>query len=315
MENIDKVADSINKDLGKDIAFSGKDFDREIESISTGIKSLDDAIGIGGLPKGRIVEVHGLQSTGKSSLCFGIISSFQKQGLSCAYIDAEYAFSVDHAKTIGIDMDKLLMIQPDCGEEAFSIMEKLIRDKSVQLIVLDSISALVPRADVESEMGKNQMGGQARLVAAGLRKLIGPLSKSGCIIILINQLRANILGGQYDPYIITGGMALRFYSSVMIELKRGKAIVTGDEVRGITIPIKIKKNKVGLPARECEVELTFADGFAEGNDVFNLAVDKGIIVKTGNTYFYGETKLGLGSKAKKYLAENPETLEQIKAKL
>jgi len=317
MSNLSKVAESINKIAGKVIAFSATDISgKEIEVISTGIKSLDDAIGVGGLPKGKIIEVHGLQSTGKSSLCLGIIANFQKANLNCAYIDAEYSFSLSHAQNLGVNTDELLIVQPDSGEEAFTVLEKLVRDGDSQLIVVDSASALVPQGDIEADMGKNMMGSQARLISYGLRKLIGPISKSGCIVIFINQLRANILGGQYDPYIVTGGMSLKFYTSIMLELKRGKAIISSDEVKGITIPIKIKKNKVGPPAKECEVELHFADGFKENADVFNLAVGKDLIRKEGNTFFYGEIKLGVGAnRAKKYLEDYPETMAEILTKI
>lgn len=317
MNNLQDAAGDINKLIGKLIAFTGSEkLEQKVDAISTGITPLDSVIGIGGLPRGRIVEIHGLQSSGKTSLCLAIISKFQKNGMPCAYIDAEYSFDFDHAKTFGVDTDNLLLLQPDCGEEAFEAMEKLVRDKSVQLIVVDSVPALIPRPEAEAEIGKPQMGGQARLMAAGLRKLIGPVNKNGAIVIFINQLRQNIMGGQYDPYTLPGGMALRFFSSLMLELKRDSAIKSGDTLIGYEIRVRVKKNKVGTPAGECTVHLMFKNGFSGEADILDIAEKLGIVTRVGNTYYFGEIKLGTGvGKARKYLKDNPDITETIKLQL
>ena len=315
MKSLQNIIDNINKLIGKDVAFIGDGVEK-VDAEATGLLPLDYAIGIGGLPKGRIIEVHGLQSTGKSSLCLAIIAAFQKKGLLCSYVDAEYAYSKEYAQKMGVDTDKLLLLKVDCGEEAFEVMERLIKESGVKLIVVDSVSALVPRPEAEAEYGKPQMGGQARLMASGMRKLVGPVSKNGAIIIFINQLRQNIMGGQYDPYTLPGGMALRFYSSVMMELKKEKALMKGDKIVGYPIHIKIKKNKVGLPGEECEVQLFFSSGFSGESDILSMGEKAGLITKDGNTYFSGEIKLGVGqNKARQYLVDNPLVAEDLRAKL
>jgi recombination protein RecA len=317
MNNLQEAAHDINKAIGKLIAFTGADKEEQkVEALPTGILPLDTVIGIGGLPKGRIIEIHGLQSSGKTSLCMQIISQYQKRGLNCAYVDAEYSFNFDHAHTFGVDTDNLLLLQPDCGEEAFEAMEQLVRNKTAQVIVVDSVPALVPRPEAEAEIGKPTMGGQARLMAQGLRKLIGPINKNGAIIIFINQLRQNIMGGQYDPYTLPGGMALRFYSSVMLELKKDKAIVSGETLLGYEIRVRVKKNKVGTPAGECMIHLMFKDGFSAEADVLEAAEKLEIITRAGNTFYFGETKLGVGlNRVRTFLKDNPEIMAQIQDRL
>lgn len=310
------IADDINKSAGKKIAFLGKDSsNQKIEVVKTGILPLDGALMCGGLPKGRILEVHGLHSTGKTSLCLAFISSFQKQGLSCAYVDAEYSFNFDHAKTYGVDTDQLLLVQPDCGEEAFTAMEKLIQD-GTQLIIVDSVSALMPKPEAEADFGTAQIGGQARLMASGLRKLVPVVAKKGAIIVFINQLRVNIMGGQYDPFTLPGGQALRFYSSVMMKMNKSQKIMVGEQLVGFNISVKIEKNKVGKPGEICDIQLRFDSGWSAEADILDLGMKANLITKKGSTYFYGDFKLGIGqNKVQNYLRDTPELASEIKSKL
>ncbi len=310
------ILEEINKEAGERIAFTGKDINQEIEAVPTGMMPLDQAIGCGGLPKGRIIEIHGLPSSGKTSLCLGITASYQRHGLTCAFVDAEYALNIEHAKKMGVDTDKLLIIQPDTGEQAFEAIEKLVREDAAQFIVVDSASALVPRAIIEAETGKPTMGSQARLISQGLAKLIGPVSKRGTIVIFLNQMRMNIMGGTYDPYTVTGGMALRFYATIIMQLYRDKALMQGEELKGYSIKVKIKKNKVGNPAEECNVDLFFDTGFSTESDLLIFGEKSGIISHIGNTYKYGEVKLGSSqNKAREFLTENPQIATEILSQL
>lgn len=310
------IVSEINKSAGKTIAFEGSDVDQNVTAMPTGILPLDAALGIGGLPKGRMIEIHGLQSTGKTALTLAIIAKFQKDGMTCAFVDAEYALNIQHAKSLGVDTDKLIVIQPDCGEEAFDAVEKLVRQKGAEFIVVDSVPALVPRGQIEAEIGKPSMASQARLMSAGLSRLAGPVKKNNATIVFISQMRMNIMGGQYDPYTVPGGMAMRFYTSIILELKREKAVSVGDNLIGYNIRIKVKKNKVGKPGTDCLVQLEFEGGFSAEADLLNLALDAGLIVRKGNTYFFGDTKLGIGeNRAKESLAKNPETAEAVRAQL
>jgi|ERR1035437_3822945 recombination protein RecA len=312
MKTLEQNAKELNKQFGNVAFYEGQ----EIEFEPTGLLPLDYAIGLGGLPVGRIIEVHGQFSCGKTSLCLAIISNFQKRDIPCAFIDAEYAHSAKHAASMGVDNSKLLLIQPDFGEQAFEIMEKIIKDGTAKLIVVDSVSALTPKSEAEAEFGKPQMGSQARLMATGMRKLVGLISKQKAIVIFINQLRMNIMGGQYDPYTLPGGQSLKHYSSVMMELKKEKALMKGDKIVGYPIHIKIKKNKVGLPGEECEVQLFFSSGFSAEASILDLGEKAGLIKKDGNTYFSGEIKLGVGqNKARQYLIDNPLVAEELRAKL
>ncbi len=319
MKETKDIVDEINQLAGKDIAIWGDhDSVDKVDPLPTGILPLDWAIGIGGLPKGRIVEIKGLPSTGKSSLCLGIIKNAQKSGIQCAYIDAEFALDMDFAEKLGVKVEDLAIIRPDCGEEAFTAIDKLLRDKSVGLIIVDSISGLVPRGDIEAEVGKYMIGSQARMVSMELRKIVGPLSKSGAVIIFINQYRMNILGGQYDPYTTPGGMSLRFYTSVSLEIKRDGIVKQGDEPIGYSALINIKKNKVGRPNGKCNVTFLFDEGFSASADIIDMGEKSGVILREGNSYFYGKDKLGVSlNKTRDYLKENPviadEILQKIKA--
>ena len=313
MQSVEKTAKDLNKHFGVDVAFYEG---QKIEFEPTGLLPLDYAIGLGGLPVGRIIEVHAQFSSGKTSLCLAIIANFQKKNIPCAFIDAEFAFSAKHATSMGVDTSKLLMIQPDYGEQAFEIMEKLIKDGTAKLIVVDSVSALTPKSEAEAEYGKPTMGAQARLMASGMRKLIGIVSKQKVIVIFINQLRMNIMGGQYDPYTLPGGQALKHYSSVMMELKKEKALMKGDKIVGYPIYIKIKKNKVGVPGEDCTVNLFFSGGFSSESDLLSIGEKAGLITKVGNSIFLGEIKLGVGqNKAREFLVANPDIAQELLAKL
>lgn len=309
------IVSSINDAASKEIAFYGKDWKgQDIEVMPTGMLPLDYALGIGGLPVGRVVEIHGLQSTAKTSLCLGIIAHLQKQGIACAFADAEYALNMNHARKIGVDTDELLVIRADTGEEFFEAIEKVIKQNAAKFIVVDSVSALVPRSELEADVNKPTMGGQARLMASGLRRLVGPLAKAGATLVFINQLRANIMGGQYNPYIVTGGMALQFYSTIMLELKRGDALKRGETQIGAEVIIHVKKNKVGNPNERCTVTFMFEEGFSAEADLLAIGEKAGVISHEGNTYSFSGEKLGIGqNKAREYLTANPAIGEAVLA--
>lgn len=316
-KNKSDIVSELNKMMGKDIAFYGDDVDtEEVEVVPTGMLPLDWALGAGGLPKGRIIDLFGLPSAGKSSLCLGIIANAQKNGKKCVYIDAEYCFDSAYAKKLGVDTSKLMVLRVDCGEEAFEAMDTLIREKEADIIVVDSISALVPKSEMESEVNKPSIGTQAKLISNGIRRMLANMQKSGTIVIFINQLRMNIMGGQYDPYITTGGMALRFYASVRMEVKRVNVVSVGEEQVGYVAAINIKKNKVGRPGQKCETTFLFDEGFSAQADIIELGVKSGIVVRTGNSYFYDGNKIGNSiAKARDFLKENPELSDEILEKI
>lgn len=314
--NLEKAAEEINKKKGEVIAFTGASGGRrlDIEAMSTGIPNLDLELGVGGLPKGRICEIYGQPSSTKTSMALFMIGSAQKQGISCAFIDAEFSLDLDHARAMGVDTDNLLIIRPDCGEEALDAIESLV--DSVKFIVVDSVSALVPRGDVEADMGTSQMGSQARLLAYSLRKLINPIGKAQAVVLFINQLRVNIMGGQWDPYMRPGGQALRFYTSVVIELKKTEALKRGDELIGYTTKFSIKKNKVGKPNGAGELEYFFDRGFVGQLDPLEAGERAGLIRKEGITYYYGDQKLAAGrDKARAALEANPSLLSSLSEEL
>lgn len=312
MKTAEDIVKAINAISGEKIAKWGDDetIDK-VEFLSSGMLPLDLAIG-GGLPKGRILEVKGLFSTGKSSLCLNIIKNLQKQDIQCIYIDAEYTLDVDFATQLGVDLEKLVVIQPNCGEDAFAAIDKIVRGDKPSFIVVDSVSGLVPRGDIEAEPGKYMIGSQAKLMSMEIRKILKPLSKSGSILVFINQLRMNIAVGSYTPYTTPGGMALRFYTSVSIEIRRNGVLKKGDEITGYTAKLKITKNKVGKPNGECEVTFMNEGGFSTESDVITLGEQTGIITKEANSYFYKGEKIG-GSlnKARDYFKSNPNLAQEI----
>jgi len=290
----------------------------QVESVTTGCLSLDMALGVGGVPRGRIIEVFGPESSGKTTLAQHIVAEVQKQGGTAAFVDAEHALDPDYAKKIGVNVDELLISQPDTGEQALEIVETLVRSNGVDVIVVDSVAALTPKAEIEGEMGDQHMALQARLMSQALRKLAGIISKSKTILIFINQTRHKIGVFFGNPETTTGGNALKFYSSVRIEVRRAAQIKQGDKFIGNRTKAKIVKNKVAAPFRTCEFDIMYNEGISISGDVLDIGVEKSIIKKSGNSYSYedakeGEIKFGVGREnAKQYLKDNPKLINKIK---
>ena len=288
----------------------------EIESIPTGCLSLDIALGIGGVPRGRIVEVYGPESSGKTTLTQHIVAEAQKMGGTAAFIDAEHALDPEYAKKIGINIDELLISQPDTGEQALEILETLVRSNAVDVIVVDSVAALTPKAEIEGDMGASHMGLQARLMSQALRKLAGIVAKTNCCVIFINQTRMKIGVVFGNPETTTGGMALKFYSSVRIEVRRAAQIKQGDRVVGNRAKVKVVKNKVAAPFRTTEFDIMYNEGISIAGDMLDMGIQFGVITKSGNTHSYKETKLGVGrEKAKMALHENPKLMKEIRKEI
>ena len=283
-----------------------------IESIPTGSISIDYALGVGGMPRGRVIEVFGPESSGKTTLALQVIAQVQKLGGMAAFVDAEHALDAAYAKKLGVDLENLLVSQPDNGEQALEIVEVLIRSNGVDVVVVDSVAALVPRAEIEGEMGDAQMGLQARLMSQALRKLTGAVSKSKTCLIFINQLREKIGVMFGNPETTTGGRALKFYASVRVDIRRIAAIKDGDNVVGGRTRVKIVKNKVAPPFREAEFDVMYGEGISREGDLLDLAVDKRIIEKSGTWFAYSGERLGQGREnAKAFLRENPELFKKI----
>ena len=287
-----------------------------VEAIPTGSLSLDIALGIGGVPKGRIIEIYGPESSGKTTLALHIVAEAQKRGGEVAFIDAEHALDPTYARALGVDIDSMLISQPDTGEQGLEITEALVRSGALDVIVVDSVAALVPRAEIEGEMGDSYVGHQARLMSQALRKLAGSIAKTNCVVIFINQLREKV-GVMYGyPEVSTGGRALKFYSSVRIDVRRIEAIKSGSEVVGNRTRAKIVKNKVAPPFREAEFEILYGEGISKWGEMVDLAVRLDIIQKSGSWFAMGETRLGQGRDAvKQFLQDNPEQAEKIEAEI
>ena len=287
-----------------------------IDSIPTGAISIDYALGIGGMPRGRVIEIFGPESSGKTTLALQVIAQAQKTGGMAAFVDAEHALDAAYAKKLGVDLDNLLVSQPDNGEQALEIVEVLIRSGGVDVVVVDSVAALVPRAEIEGEMGDAQMGLQARLMSQALRKLTGVVSKSKTCLIFINQLREKIGVMFGNPETTTGGRALKFYSSVRIDIRRIASIKDGDTVVGGRTRVKVVKNKVAPPFREAEFDVMYGEGISREGDLLDLAVDKRIVEKSGTWFAYGGERLGQGREnAKTFLRENPDTFKVIEERV
>jgi len=287
-----------------------------IDFISTGSISLDIALGIGGVPKGRVIEIYGPESSGKTTLATHIIAEAQRKGGIAAFIDAEHAFDQFYAKKLGVDTDNLLISQPDNGEQALEIADNLIRSGAIDVIVIDSVAALVPKSEIEGEMGDSKMGLHARLMSQALRKLTGTISKTGCCCIFINQLRDKIGVMFGNPETTTGGNALKFYASVRLDIRRISQIKDSDEVSGNRVKVKIVKNKVAPPFRVAEFDVMFGEGISKNGEIVDLGVDFGIIKKAGSWYSYGDTKLGQGRDAvKQLLSDNPELADELEVKI
>jgi recombination protein RecA len=315
---IELAVGQIEKQFGKGsiMRLGAKDVVAQIPAISTGSVSLDYALGIGGVPRGRVIEIFGPESSGKTTLSLQIIAEAQKLGGMAAFVDAEHALDAQYARKLGVDLENLLVSQPDNGEQALEIVEVLVRSGGVDVIVVDSVAALVPRAEIEGEMGEAQMGLQARLMSQALRKLTGIVSKSKTSLIFINQLREKIGVMFGNPETTTGGRALKFYSSVRIDIRRIGAIKDGDVVVGGRTRVKVVKNKVAPPFREAEFDVMYGEGISKEGDLLDLAVDKKIVEKSGTWFAYSGERLGQGREnVKQFLKDNPATFKAIEEKV
>ena len=309
--------DKIDKSYGKgSIMKLGDDKVEEVDVIPTGSIGLNYALGVGGYPRGRIIEIYGPESSGKTTLAIHAIAEAQKQGGIAAIIDAEHAFDRFYAEKLGVDVNSLLIAQPDCGEQALEIADQLIRSSAIDIIVIDSVAALTPKAEIEGEMGESKMGLQARLMSQALRKLTATISKTNTCCIFINQLRdkLGVLFG--TPETTTGGNALKFYASVRIDIRRIGQIKNGEDVLGNMTRVKVVKNKVAPPFRKTEFEILFGEGISRNGEIVDLGVQFGIVKKSGSWFSYGDTKLGQGRDAvKQIIADNPELAEELETKI
>ena len=288
----------------------------DVEVIPTGSLTLDMALGVGGLPRGRVIEIYGPESSGKTTVALHVVAEAQKMGCEAAFIDAEHALDHVYAKKLGVDIDNLIVAQPDTGEQALDIAEALVRSGALDVIVVDSVAALVPKAEIEGDMGDSHVGLQARLMSQALRKLTAVISKSNCVVIFINQLREKIGVMFGNPETTTGGRALKFYSSVRMDVRRIEALKQAGEIIGNRTRIKVVKNKVAPPFKEAEFDIMFGKGISKEGDVLDLAAGLGIIVKSGAWYAYKDAKIGQGREnAKQYLRDNPEILEEVETQV
>ena len=317
MKALQLTLDKLEKSYGKGTIMKLGDTAIEpIEVISTGSLGLDIALGVGGLPKGRVVEIYGPESSGKTTLAIHAIAESQKKGGIAAFIDAEHAFDRFYAKKLGVDVENLLISQPDNGEQALEIADNLIRSGAIDILVIDSVAALVPKSEIEGEMGDSKMGLQARLMSQALRKLTGTISKTGCCCIFINQLREKIGVMFGNPETTTGGNALKFYASVRLDVRRISQIKDSDEVSGNRVKVKIVKNKVAPPFLIAEFDIMFGEGISKAGEIIDLGVEHNIIKKAGSWFSYGETRLGQGRDAvKQLIMDNPELMEELEVKI
>ncbi len=323
MSNTDKLKalkltiDKIDKDFGKgSVMMMNERPDKQMEVISTGSIGLDVALGIGGLPKGRVVEIYGPESSGKTTIATHVIAEAQKKGGICAIIDAEHAFDSNYAQKLGVDIDNLLISQPDYGEQALEIADRLILSGALDVVVIDSVAALVPKGELEGEMGDSKMGLQARLMSQALRKLTATISKTNTICIFINQLREKIGVMFGNPETTTGGNALKFYASVRLDIRRAAQIKDGDEAIGNHVKVKVVKNKVAPPFRSAEFDIIFGEGISKVGEIIDMGVELGIVNKSGSWFSYSGNKLGQGREAVKSLLQDNEGLaSEIEAKI
>lgn len=309
--------DKLEKSYGKGVVMKMDDDSiLNVDSISTGSLGLDVALGVGGLPKGRVVEIYGPESSGKTTLAMHCIAEAQRNGGICAFVDAEHAFDKFYAEKIGIDTNEMLISQPDDGEQALEIADNLIRSGAIDVIVIDSVAALVPRAEIEGDMGDSKMGLHARLMSQAMRKLTGSINKTGCICIFINQLREKIGVMFGNPETTTGGNALKFYASVRLDIRRIGSIKDGVDIIGNRVKVKVAKNKVAPPFRIIEFDIMYGKGISKVGEILDLGVENGVIQKSGSWFSYGETRLGQGRDAvKNLLLDNPELAEELEVKI
>ncbi|MGB1032038.1 MAG: recombinase RecA [Flavobacteriales bacterium] len=309
--------DKLEKTYGKGTVMKlGDEAVEKIDVIPTGSLTLDAALGVGGFPKGRIIEIYGPESSGKTTLAIHAIAEAQKIGGICAFIDAEHAFDKFYAESLKVDTENLLISQPDNGEQALEIADNLIRSGAIDLLIIDSVAALTPRAEIEGEMSDSQVGLQARLMSKALRKLTSTISKTGCCCIFINQLREKIGVMFGNPETTTGGNALKFYSTVRLDIRRSSQIKDGDKIIGNRTKVKVVKNKIAPPFRRAEFDIMYGKGVSKTGEVLDLGVENNIIKKSGSWFSYGETKLGQGRDAVKQLLEdNPELMDELEVKI
>src|SRR6202163_3752704 len=309
--------DKIDKDFGKgSVMMMNEKSTEPMEVISTGSIGLDVALGIGGLPRGRVIEIYGPESSGKTTIATHVIAEAQKKGGMCAFIDAEHAFDRFYAKKLGVDVENLLISQPDNGEQALEIADNLIRSGAIDILVIDSVAALVPKAEIEGEMGDSKMGLHARLMSQALRKLTGTISKTNTICIFINQLREKIGVMFGNPETTTGGNALKFYASVRLDIRRMAQIKDGEEAIGNRIKVKVVKNKVAPPFRAAEFDIVFGEGISKVGEIVDMGVELAIIQKSGSWFSYGSDRLGQGrDTVKQLLHDNPELATEIEIKI
>lgn len=309
--------DKLEKSYGKGVVMKmGDQRVENVDVIPSGSLGLDIALGIGGFPRGRVIEIYGPESSGKTTIAMHAIAEAQKKGGLAAFIDAEHAFDKTYAENLGIDTANLLISQPDNGEQALEIADNLIRSGAIDIIVIDSVAALVPKAEIEGEMGDSMMGLQARLMSQALRKLTGSINKTGCVCVFINQLREKIGVMFGNPETTTGGNALKFYASIRLDIRRIGQIKDGLDVTGNRVRIKVVKNKVAPPFRQCEFDIVYGEGVSKDGEIVDLGSELGIVKKSGSWYSYGETKLGQGRDAvKQLLKDNPDLAEEIEMKI
>ena len=312
-KNLELAIKTIEKEYGRgSIMILGENRAMDIETISSGSISLDQAMGVFGYPRGRIIEIYGPESSGKTTFALHAIAETQKAGGYAAFIDAEHALDAVYAKNLGVDIDQLILSQPDTGEQALEIAEALIRSGAIDMVVIDSVAALVPEAEIRGEMGDSHVGLQARLMSQAMRKLSGALSKSKCIAIFINQIREKVGIMFGNPETTPGGRALKFYASVRLEIRRGEQIKEGTDITGNKAKVKVVKNKVAAPFKTCEVDIVFGKGISKTGEIVDIASDMEILKKSGAWYAYKDSKVGQGREnVKKYLEENPEIYEEI----
>ena len=314
---LEAAMSQIEKQFGKGSVMKLGEFKAmEIEAIPTGALSLDMALGIGGVPRGRIIEVFGPESSGKTTLALHVVAEAQKMGGEAAFIDAEHALDPVYAKKLGVDVDNLIVSQPDTGEQALEITESLVRSGALDVIVVDSVAALVPKAEIDGDMGDSHMGLQARLMSQALRKLAGAINKSKTVLIFINQLREKIGVMFGNPETTTGGRALKFYASVRMDIRRIENIKQDGEVKGNRVRVKVIKNKVAPPFREAEFDIVYGEGISKAGNILDMAVNMDIIEKSGSWFSYDGNRIGQGREnVKKYLKENPEILADVEQKV